>query len=156
MNVFIPLVDLSLVNGATEFVLGTHILENDGYDRSKLYTPTAPAGTPIIFDYRLGHRGMGNSTDETRPILYLTYSAEDKFSDSINFSARRYHKLGSMVEAPVSREERKAKREQEVELDRIQGAKKIKVEEGEENNKNVENAAVENAVVVKVEPLKFS
>jgi hypothetical protein len=134
VNVFIPLVDLSIHNGATEFVLGTHILENDAYDRSKLYTPTAPAGTPIIFDYRLGHRGMGNSTTEARPILYLTYSADDKFSDETNFSMRRYHKLGSMVEMPVSREERKAKREQELALAKIQKAAKDQQSEAVEGD----------------------
>ncbi|GMI03875.1 hypothetical protein TrVE_jg2538 [Triparma verrucosa] len=110
VNVFIPLVDLCMANGPTEFVLGSHILENDDYDRSKIETPTAPAGSPVIFDYRTGHRGMGNSTEEARPILYLTYSADGKFSDKVNFDQRSFHKLGQMVEMPKSRDERKKER----------------------------------------------
>jgi len=114
VNVFIPLIDLSVANGATEFCIGTHILENDAYDRSKLQTPTPEAGVPLVFDYRNGHRGMGNNTEEVRPIVYLTYSANGKFTDEVNFSKRRYHKLGDMVAAPKSREERKKNREGDV------------------------------------------
>ena len=66
---------------------------------------------PLVFDYRNGHRGMGNNTDEVRPVLYLTYSANGKFTDEVNFSKRRYHKLGEMIAAPKSREERQAMRE---------------------------------------------
>ena len=110
VNVFIPLIDLSVANGATEFCIGTHILQNDAYDRSKLETPTPEAGAPLVFDYRNGHRGMGNNTDEVRPVLYLTYSANGKFTDEVNFSKRRYHKLGEMIAAPKSRDERKAMR----------------------------------------------
>ena len=93
-------------NGPTEFVLGTHILENDDYDRSKIETPTAPAGSPVIFDYRTGHRGLGNSTEEVRPILYITYSANGKFSDKVNFDNKCFHKLGEMVAKPKGRDER--------------------------------------------------
>ena len=114
VNVFIPLVDLKMENGPTEFVLGTHILENDDYDRSKIETPTAPAGSPVIFDYRTGHRGMGNSTEEVRPILYITYSANGQFSDKVNFDQKCFHKLGEMVAKPKGRDERLKEREETV------------------------------------------
>lgn len=111
VNVFIPLVDLYHKNGPTEFCLGTHILGYEYHSKEMLYTPTVKAGTPIIFDYRLGHRGLGNSSHLPRPIVYLTYtSASKEFRDQINFSTKRYRKFGEILDLPVSREERARKR----------------------------------------------
>merc|ERR1711862_232953 len=39
INVFVPLVDLSLDNGPTEFCLGSHILGHEEYDEDFLETP---------------------------------------------------------------------------------------------------------------------
>mmetsp|Transcript_16823 Transcript_16823/g.20550 ORF Transcript_16823/g.20550 Transcript_16823/m.20550 type:complete len:231 (-) Transcript_16823:34-726(-) len=115
INVFIPLVDLEMKNGPTEFCLGTHYLGFDGYAREMIDTPLSAAGTPVIFDYRLGHRGLGNSSGEARPIVYLTYtSASKEFRDSVNFSKKRYKKLGELIEKPISRSERALKRERDV------------------------------------------
>ena len=57
LTVFIPLVDVTPTNGATEFVLGSHAessggAENDD-ERSARATPLlVPAGSAIAFDYR--------------------------------------------------------------------------------------------------------
>lgn len=113
VNVFIPLVDLSLRNGPTEFCLGTHVLGHENFVKDRVYTPCNPAGVPVMFDYRLGHRGLANNSAEPRPIVYCTYAAAAKgkeFRDSVNFSRRRYHKIGNLVEKPLSRAERAAKR----------------------------------------------
>lgn len=113
INVFIPLVDLISRNGPTEFCLGSHILGLEGYDRDYVYTPAPKAGNPVIFDYRLGHRGLGNSSTGVRPIVYVTYAraVEGKeFRDSVNFSRKRYHKIGELKSEAVSREERKNRR----------------------------------------------
>ena len=110
VNVFIPLVDMTKELGGTEFCLGTHILHNEGYNPTTIETPLGPAGVPYIFDYRTGHRGMGNSSEFARPVLYLTYSVDAKFSDKVNFNQRSFHKLGTLLEKPLSREERKKKR----------------------------------------------
>lgn len=59
------------------------------------------------------HRGLGNFSQNVRPVVYLTYSSVasgKEFRDSVNFSRRRYHKLGEFVEKPMSREERAKKR----------------------------------------------
>jgi Phytanoyl-CoA dioxygenase (PhyH) len=115
INVFIPLVDLHTKNGPTEFVLGSHVLGHDGYDRDFLETPKPTAGTPVIFDYRLGHRGLANSSHSCRPIVYCTYAraADGKeFRDQVNFSRKRYHKIGDLAAKPLSREERRNKRKQ--------------------------------------------
>eukprot|EP00586_Coscinodiscus_wailesii_P009797 CAMPEP_0172513084 /NCGR_PEP_ID=MMETSP1066-20121228/249577_1 /TAXON_ID=671091 /ORGANISM="Coscinodiscus wailesii, Strain CCMP2513" /LENGTH=482 /DNA_ID=CAMNT_0013293183 /DNA_START=20 /DNA_END=1468 /DNA_ORIENTATION=+ len=112
INVFIPLCDLTTKNGATEYCLGSHYLGHDCFFKSHCITPLASAGSPIIFDYRLGHRGLANMSDEPRPILYLTYTASG-FRDAMNFSRKRYRKLGQMVSLPVSRSERAKKRAKE-------------------------------------------
>jgi hypothetical protein len=115
VNVFIPLVDLTEDNGPTEFCLGTHYLGYEGWTKDMLETPLPMAGTPVIFDYRLGHRGMGNSSTDCRPIVYCTYaptSGKKDFRDSVNFSRKRYHRLGDLVEKPLSREERAQLRRQ--------------------------------------------
>ena len=54
INVFIPLVDYDMTNGPTEFCLGTHYLGHENYVKENVYTPIVTAGTPVIFDYRLG------------------------------------------------------------------------------------------------------
>ncbi len=116
VNVFIPLVDLDITNGPTEFCLGTHYLGYEHFARDMCDTPTPKAGTPLIFDYRLGHRGLGNSSPHSRPIVYLTYTpASSEFKDSVNFSRKRYKKLGELVDKPLSRSERALKRKREIE-----------------------------------------
>jgi len=116
VNVFIPLVDLDISNGPTEFCLGTHYLGYEHFARDMCDTPTPQAGTPLIFDYRLGHRGLGNSSPHSRPVVYLTYTpASSEFKDSVNFSRKRYKKLGELVDKPLSRSERALKRKREIE-----------------------------------------
>lgn len=113
VNVFIPLVDLTIKNGPTEFCLGTHVLGHEDFVKDRVFTPCVPAGTPVMFDYRLGHRGLANTSGACRPIVYCTYAATangKEFRDSVNFSRRRYHKIGELVEKPLSRAERAAKR----------------------------------------------
>ena len=119
INVFVPLVDLTSRNGPTEFCLGSHVLGHEGYDKDFVEVPKVKAGTPVIFDYRLGHRGLGNSSHGIRPIVYCTYAraAQGKeFRDSVNFSRKRYHKLGHLVAKPLSRAERSKKRIKSIEL----------------------------------------
>jgi len=113
VNVFIPLIDCDMSNGPTEFCLGTHYLGRENFVKEMVYTPCVTAGTPIIFDYRLGHRGLRNISDETRPVVYLTYSAVKsgkEFRDEVNFSRKRYKKLGDFVEKRLPRGERLKKR----------------------------------------------
>ncbi len=54
INVFVPLVDYDATNGPTQFCLGTHYLGHENFCKDNAYTPLVKAGTPIIFDYRLG------------------------------------------------------------------------------------------------------
>jgi len=114
INVFIPLVDLTNNNGPTEFCLGTHFLGYDYFTKDMIDIPLPIQGVPCIFDYRLGHRGLSNTSTQCRPIVYLTYtSASKEFRDSVNFSTKRLRKLGELIEKPMSRQERALKRMRE-------------------------------------------
>jgi hypothetical protein len=123
INVFVPLIDMTMQHGPTEFCLGTHILGKEDHDRDFCVTPLVPAGTPVIFDYRLGHRGLGNSATTCRPIVYCTYAraADGKeFRDSVNFSRKRYRKIGDIVSKAPSRDERAKKRRLNFEEDGLE------------------------------------
>ena len=98
INVFYPLVDLHNENGPTEVMPGSHRL-------GKLNDPTASkfglccdAGSAILFDYRLNHRGGANFTSEPRPILYLAY-AKPFFRDAGNI--RSGHSI--IAQSPTSK-----------------------------------------------------
>lgn len=98
LNIFIPLVDLTAANGATEFYPTTHILRQ--YSRTdgpaQPVVPLAKAGDAVIFDYRVKHRGLANNSQSPRPVIYVTF-AKPWFRDDANFSARRYRKLPPAV-----------------------------------------------------------
>jgi ectoine hydroxylase-related dioxygenase (phytanoyl-CoA dioxygenase family) len=82
LTVFVPLVNLSAENGATEFSLGSHLHACDSPMGERVIE--CPAGSAIIFDYRLLHRGTANQTTADRPILYFTYS-RSWFEDPVNY-----------------------------------------------------------------------
>ena len=106
LNVFVPLVDLTPSNGPTDYVPTSH-MDYDAKTGSK--TPSFKAGSALLFDYRLKHRGLGNTGDEPRPLLYITY-AKPFFLDVYNFDRRRYKSL-PVVEQHATREERRKKRQ---------------------------------------------
>lgn len=75
-TVLIPLVPLTLENGATEIITGSHRtsdsaanLEDEGRSLRAICEP----GTVVVFDGRCYHRGMPNSTDEERTVLYMVW-----------------------------------------------------------------------------------
>lgn len=89
VNVFVPLVDLTPANGPTEFVPRSHT----GWAvDTKPDVRLVNAGGFILFDYRLKHRGLANTSGEPRPLVYITY-AKPFFADSANFSSLRYPPL---------------------------------------------------------------
>jgi ectoine hydroxylase-related dioxygenase (phytanoyl-CoA dioxygenase family) len=73
LSVFVPLVDLVPSNGPTEFQLATHI-------KAKLVVPQrhvvacCPAGSLVVYDVRIMHRGGPNASVDERPVVYLTFS----------------------------------------------------------------------------------
>ena len=73
LSVFVPLVDLVAANGPTEFQLSTHVKAN-------LVAPQrhalacCPAGSLVVYDVRIMHRGGPNESSGDRPMVYLTFS----------------------------------------------------------------------------------
>lgn len=79
----VPLVDFTLENGSTEVWPGTHLLvDRFGETRANAAERLAsfpsvrtnvPAGSLVLRDLRLFHRGMPNRSDHVRPMLALVY-----------------------------------------------------------------------------------
>lgn len=103
LNVFIPLIALTPAHGLTEFVPTSHRLGHFDVDVDPVQ-PLVAKGEALLFDYRVRHRGRGNSTlAEPRPVVYITYAtpafAKKKAFADANFSAKRYYR---MPELPAS------------------------------------------------------
>ena len=98
----VPLVDLNTNNGATEFVIGSHVHPAvlgqaldlwDGevgtahwegtplLSRAKLLVPR---GSVVLFDLRMTHRGGPNESESARSVMYTSYVRE-WFRDAVNF-----------------------------------------------------------------------
>lgn len=104
INVFYPLVDLTQDNGPTEFRIASH--RRDDVTKDEEFPLLCPAGSAVLFDYRIQHRGRANllepatatSTPDTaqldididrgRPVLYLAY-AKTYFKDHGNTRSGR-------------------------------------------------------------------
>ena len=102
---FVPLVDITALNGGTEMQPGTHVLgefDNQELQRERSMVPTLRAGQIVLMDFRTRHRGLGNNSQDDRPLLYFQYSVPG-WKDP-NFSARRYQKLPKLGKR-MSREE---------------------------------------------------
>jgi ectoine hydroxylase-related dioxygenase (phytanoyl-CoA dioxygenase family) len=88
--VFLPLIDITPELGCTQMWLGSHAWpqlveqapgalgtasspEGPLALRGAVLWPCVPAGTGVMYDYRLVHRGAANTGDVERPVLQLVY-----------------------------------------------------------------------------------
>lgn len=86
VTVGIPLVPITQQTGNTRFWPGTHLTTihadapglGDGVDF------TCDIGTCVLFDYRIIHAGVANTSEVIRPLLYCVYS-RPWFRDSTNY-----------------------------------------------------------------------
>eukprot|EP00494_Astrolonche_serrata_P001394 UN01400 len=60
-TILIPLVDITSENGPTELLIGSHHQTFDVVDLNKTHTDHVKAGTVLIFDGRMYHRGRENN-----------------------------------------------------------------------------------------------
>jgi len=94
LNVFVPLVDVEVIDGPTEIRPGSQFYTRD---LAKLYMkafltkklqpivgPCLKRGSVLLFDYRTLHRGKGNNSQRPRPVLVFTF-AKPWFKDLLNF-----------------------------------------------------------------------
>lgn len=94
VNIFIPLVDITEELGPTEFIPGSHKLSNAAnIDKSLTnsdknigsISPLLRCGSVTLYDYRLVHRGTGNTHKSTsRHMFYILYT-KPWFNEHINF-----------------------------------------------------------------------
>lgn len=107
----VPLVDMTAENGPTEFLTGSHAAafpSGDAFwektgepggaadggggaaagvcEKTPTLTFPADAGSVVLFDLRLRHRGTANRGRAARPILYMSY-VRSWFHDPTNFKA---------------------------------------------------------------------
>lgn len=106
LNVFVPLVVMKHKYGVTEFVPASHLPPYTEYDGAgETVAPVPAAGSAIVFDYRIMHRGLANLSNQervvegvvlkgenlARPVLYFTYAdADGKDAASWNSHAAMY------------------------------------------------------------------
>jgi ectoine hydroxylase-related dioxygenase (phytanoyl-CoA dioxygenase family) len=75
-TVLIPLVELTLENGPTQFVRQSNQQLTALEDKNKLLTPLLQPGDYVIFDGRTLHRGLPNTTTSERMLAYITFIAD--------------------------------------------------------------------------------
>ncbi|TMW61963.1 hypothetical protein Poli38472_009456 [Pythium oligandrum] len=111
INVFVPLVAIAKEVGGTEMKRRSQFRDNgqggttfDHYAHLESITHYAAAGTPIIMDYRIWHRGKANRSSVARPLMYFKYSRRSQPVPAT--SSRRL----SGSECDEARERKKRKR----------------------------------------------
>ena len=101
LHVFVPLIDIATREGGpTQFWPGTHrhgAAPRGAEDNGVTFTETRAlrAGSAVIFDFRILHRGLANASDALRPMLYFTF-ARAWFRDDTNYGgedARGHDKI---------------------------------------------------------------
>ena len=65
-------------------LLTAHVVLPAGHfeDQSPSVVLLAKAGTPLLFDYRVRHRGLANRSNTPRPLLYVTF-AKANYQDKV-------------------------------------------------------------------------
>ena len=111
VNVFVALEDVSMAMGPTEFAVGSHrhtnhlsnsalevdnlLYQSSGISPAILDTPklechssTFRAGDCLIFDDRMMHRGLANTSNKTRHVVYFSYRQKG-YCENTHFEAVR-------------------------------------------------------------------
>ena len=70
----VPLVDLTEENGATEFVLRSYLPPEQRGQHEELYQAACRAGSIVIFDARMRHRGLANGSSASRTVLCVGWN----------------------------------------------------------------------------------
>jgi hypothetical protein len=74
VQMIIPLVPLNEFTGTTRFYKGSHRVSTDDAEAMPAQNPVVPLGSCILNDYRCAHRGLGNRSEQVRPILTLVFN----------------------------------------------------------------------------------
>lgn len=74
IQIIIPLVPLNELTGTTRFFKGSHRVSSDDMEELAAQDPIVPLGSCLLNDYRCAHQGLGNKSQEVRPILTLIFN----------------------------------------------------------------------------------
>ena len=83
LTVFVALCELTAANGPTEFHLATHVKAHLAAPRKRHAAARCAAGSLVVYDTRILHRGGANASDAERPLVYMTFSRV-WFRDTVN------------------------------------------------------------------------
>jgi tetratricopeptide (TPR) repeat protein len=86
VTILVPLVDLNEELGGTQLWEGTNKQPELDEPEGKPTVVYTPSGSMLVFDYLTFHGGMASSSEEIRPVLFLTYSLP-WFRDSLAFES---------------------------------------------------------------------
>jgi hypothetical protein len=88
--VFVPLIDLTRETGCTRFWVGSHVADGligfggaAGVLRGEV-DAIAREGACVAYDYRTMHRGLGNASGATRPVVQFLY-AKSTYRETKNY-----------------------------------------------------------------------
>lgn len=65
---------LNELTGTTRFYKGSHRIPTDEVEALGAQDPQVPVGSCLLNDYRCAHRGLGNQSQQVRPILTLIFN----------------------------------------------------------------------------------
>jgi len=83
LTVFVALCELTAANGPTEFHLATHVKAHLAAPRKRHAAARCAAGSLVVYDTRILHRGGANASGAERPLVYMTFSRV-WFRDTVN------------------------------------------------------------------------
>jgi ectoine hydroxylase-related dioxygenase (phytanoyl-CoA dioxygenase family) len=69
----IPLDDVTVENGATEFLVGSHRATSDTFGDLKTEQVTCPIGSALLFNGKINHRGRGNESQREKAVYYIVW-----------------------------------------------------------------------------------
>lgn len=84
----IPLIDMRREHGTTSFRKGSHLVPEQMPFDMPTQEPLLKMGDCVVFDYRTAHEGLGNHTDEVRPLLCVIHH-RIWFRDALNYNQQK-------------------------------------------------------------------
>lgn len=75
LTVLIPLMEITSLNGPTEFIKGSHRSLHTDENEEKIIAPLLSPGDFLVFDGRTMHRGSANQSSQERVLAYMTFIA---------------------------------------------------------------------------------
>ena len=91
LTLVMPLVDMNETRGSTALWPGSHRWKERNEEVPPI-APDIPAGSCVLWDFRLYHGGTANGSEDIRPIIYATY-ARRWYQDPNNFSKKALQRL---------------------------------------------------------------